>query len=307
MEIRELTDEQIEEQIETFQDRIETMQDYISDTEDSFTRASMQTQLQRYKMTLLALRQERQMRVTSASIESNLDLKNFLFKSSDHLRYENGKHVSGPHGGASRAIKVEQNISGGQGYTVTIYNLDGSHPVWDHNVQMAPKQMKIIQQSSEKIVLRGYGCDMMGSSFADFGLTIHVKNGSVEKCILHMYDRNIDIEYLKSEGQSLETASSQGTGLAVIESFFYKWQSEFPMDVKIAIARKTDELNNIGAAYYNEDDLINAIHYFNEALEVMPINDDALENLAICYRMTNDFEKMQETQARLKYLKELGV
>ena len=30
---------------------------------------------------------------------------NFVFKSSDHLRYENGKHVSGPHGGAGRAVQ----------------------------------------------------------------------------------------------------------------------------------------------------------------------------------------------------------
>lgn len=37
-------------------------------------------------------------------------LLNFIFKSSDHLRYENGEHVSGPHGGARRAVKVEPNI-----------------------------------------------------------------------------------------------------------------------------------------------------------------------------------------------------
>ena len=86
---------------------------------------------------------------------------NFIFKSSDHLRYENGIHVSGPHGGAGRAVKVEPNVSGNEGYTVTIFNLDGNHPVWQNNVQMAPKQMKIIQQTNDKVVLRGYGHDMM--------------------------------------------------------------------------------------------------------------------------------------------------
>ena len=121
---------------------------------------------------------------------------NFVFKSSDHLRYENGKHVSGPHGGAGRAVKVETNISGGEGYTITLYNLDGNHPVWQNNVQMAPKQMKVIQQSSNKIVLRGYGQDAMGGSFADYGLTIYFDNEQVSKCILHMHDRNVDIEYL---------------------------------------------------------------------------------------------------------------
>lgn len=123
---------------------------------------------------------------------------NFIFKSSDHLRYENGKHVSGPHGGANRAIKVEPNISGGDGYTVTLYNLDGNHPVWQNNVQMAPKQMKLIQATENKIILRGYGHDAMGSSFADYGLTIHLSNKEIDKCVLHMHDRNVDVEYIKA-------------------------------------------------------------------------------------------------------------
>ena len=67
---------------------------------------------------------------------------NFVFKSPDHLRYENGRHVAGPHGGAGRAVKVEPNINGcegynirgGDGYIVTVYNLDGNHPLWQNNV-----------------------------------------------------------------------------------------------------------------------------------------------------------------------------
>jgi hypothetical protein len=87
-------------------------------------------------------------------------------------------------------------ISGGEGVTVTMYNLDGNHPVWQNNVQMAPKQMKVIEQTNDKIVLRGYGHDAMGASFADYGLTIKLKNGELENCILHMHDRGVDIEYL---------------------------------------------------------------------------------------------------------------
>ncbi|MBC7388493.1 MAG: hypothetical protein H7329_04720 [Opitutaceae bacterium] len=120
----------------------------------------------------------------------------FVFKSSDHLRYENGRYVSGPHGGAARAVKVEPNINGGDGVTVTLYNLDADHPIWQNNVQMAPKQMKIIQQDDSKIVLQGYGHDPMGSSFADYGMTIKLKNGGLDNCILHMHDRGVDIEYL---------------------------------------------------------------------------------------------------------------
>lgn len=127
---------------------------------------------------------------------------NFIFKSPDHLRYENGRHVSGPHGGAGRVVKVEPNISGGQGYTVTIFNSDGNHPLWQNNVQMAPKQMKVVQENSEKIVLRGYGQDAMGGSFADYGLTIHMNKGQVIKCVLHLHDRNADIEYLNGDNSA---------------------------------------------------------------------------------------------------------
>jgi len=116
----------------------------------------------------------------------------FVFKSSDHLRYENGKHLSGPHGGAPRAVKVEANITGNEGYTVTMFNLDGGQVV----VQMAPKQMKLIGVDNEKIQLKGYGRDPMGASFADYGLTIYHDDGSIENCTLHMFDRNVDIEYL---------------------------------------------------------------------------------------------------------------
>jgi hypothetical protein len=116
----------------------------------------------------------------------------FVFHSSDHLRYENGRLVSGPHGGAPRAIKVEPNISGNEGYTVTMFNTDGGKAV----VQMAPKQMKLVNSDNKKLELKGYGYDQMGSSFADYGLTVFINGQTIEKCILHMFDRGVDIEYL---------------------------------------------------------------------------------------------------------------
>lgn len=150
------------------------------------------------------------------NIHTNNQTKNssmkldFVFKSSDHLRYENGRHVSGPHGGAGRAVKVEPNINGcegydiknGDGYIVTVFNLDGNHPVWQNNVQMTPKPMRIVNQTTDKITLRGYPTRAM-SPFgwvdfdgSDYGLTIKLKNGELDNCILHMHDRGVDIEYL---------------------------------------------------------------------------------------------------------------
>jgi tetratricopeptide (TPR) repeat protein len=122
-------------------------------------------------------------------------LLEFVFESSDHLRYENGQHVAGPHGGARRAIKVEPN---NDGQSVSVYNMQGIHPIWQNNVQVAPKQMKIIQETNNKIVLRGFGEDNMGEEFSNYGLTIVLQDNhsTIEKCILHMHDRGVDIEYL---------------------------------------------------------------------------------------------------------------
>lgn len=232
---------------------------------------------------------------------------NFIFKSYDHLRYENGRHVSGPHGGANRAVKVEPNISGREGYTVTVYNLDGNHPVWQNNVQMSPKQMKVIQQTNDKIVLRGYGRDTLGSSFADYGLTVHMKNGAIEKCILHMFDRNVDIEYLKTKEHSMDNLQSYSDDFDVFVKFIQDWKIELPREIKYAIAKRTDELNNIGVDYYEEGDIENAINYYNQALSVMPINDDALKNLKICYTETNNIGKLLEVRKKLDYLNRLGL
>lgn len=133
---------------------------------------------------------------------AEFDVSDIYFESSDHIRYENGQHKSGPHGGAKRAIKVEPNIEGKAGYSVTTYNLDGVHPLWGNNIQMAPKQMEIISKASDKTVLRGYGADprAMGDpagEYSNYGISIYHPNNDIEKIILHMHDRNVDIEYLK--------------------------------------------------------------------------------------------------------------
>jgi len=68
---------------------------------------------------------------------------------------------------------------------------------------MAPKPMKIVNETNEKIELRGFGYDPRGlamsageeASFAHYGLSIIYKNDTLDKCILYMHDRNINIEY----------------------------------------------------------------------------------------------------------------
>ena len=121
----------------------------------------------------------------------------FKFDSNDHIRYLNGIDVSGHNYNCHRQVEIKNNINGGEGYTVTIYNLDGIHPVWGTNVQMAPKQMKIVSRNANSVLLKGFGFDQLGLPFSNYGMTIFFNDEKVEKFILHIFDRRIDIEYLQ--------------------------------------------------------------------------------------------------------------
>ena len=128
------------------------------------------------------------------------------FSSSDHVRFENGKDVSGHNYGCHRDIVIEKNISGLEGYSVTIYNLDGVHPLWQDNVQMSTKHMKIILVNNGIVEMRGYGYDekavMLGASiqdasFENYGLCLLIEECEICRVQLNIYDRNISIVYLK--------------------------------------------------------------------------------------------------------------
>lgn len=133
-----------------------------------------------------------------------------IFHSTSHLRFESGQPVRGLQH-CNRSVEIKPNVNGcsgysikaGDGYIVTIYNLDGNHPILGNNVQMTPKPMRIVQQNNDKIVLRGYPCKAMGPfgwidfDGSDYGLTVHMDGNTINKCTLHMYDRNVDLEYYK--------------------------------------------------------------------------------------------------------------
>lgn len=120
-----------------------------------------------------------------------------LFDSFDHVRYQNGIDVSGHNCGCHRQIIIKNNINGEEGYTITILNMDGNHPLWGNNVQMAPKQMKIVKVKDNVVSLIGFGSDLMGNSFCDYALDIYFSDNEIDKIMLKMLDRNINIEYLK--------------------------------------------------------------------------------------------------------------
>ena len=104
-------------------------------------------------------------------------------------------------------VKLElENIQGDEGYTVTMYNLDGIHPLWQNNIQMAPKRMKIIGVKEDIVEFRGVGYDenalamgapLQNASFENYGIVIMVEDAAIVRAQLNMYDRNISIVYLK--------------------------------------------------------------------------------------------------------------
>ncbi len=64
---------------------------------------------------------------------------------------------------------------------------------------MQPKLMTLVSDTTNKIELKGVALTRMGIKtvdFCDYSITLHVVNPMVTKCVRHMLDRGIDIEYL---------------------------------------------------------------------------------------------------------------
>ena len=129
-----------------------------------------------------------------------------IFDSSDHIRFQNGMDVSGHNYGCNRRFVIEKNIEGGEGYTVTMYNLDGNHPLWQNNIQMAPKRMRIVSVNDNIVELRGFGYDetalamgapLYDASFASYGVVLLIEENEIKRVQLNMYDRGICILYIK--------------------------------------------------------------------------------------------------------------
>ena len=125
---------------------------------------------------------------------------------SSHVRFQNGQNVSGHNYGCNRRLVIEKNIQGGKGYTISMYNMDGMHPLWQNNIQMAPKRMKIVNVDGNIVDLRGYGYDenalAMGApletaSFENYGVVLMIEDGKIVRAQLNMFDRNVSIVYLQ--------------------------------------------------------------------------------------------------------------
>ena len=104
----------------------------------------------------------------------------------------------------NRTIKIENKVfkemfnglevTPKDGFLVTMWNMDTLTPVQ----QMHPKLMEMVADMGDKILLRGVTLKTNGIvafDNKDYGMTLHLRNRNVVKCVLHIYDRGVDIEY----------------------------------------------------------------------------------------------------------------
>lgn len=124
------------------------------------------------------------------------DFSNFKFLSTDHIRYHNGNDVSGHNTGCKRGIEIKTHPEIAGAYLVTIFNLDGRHPVWGDTIQMAPKRMKLISTANNIYRFVGFGTDQFGVPFSHYGISVYLENDTAQKIVLHLFDKGVDIEYI---------------------------------------------------------------------------------------------------------------
>ena len=137
-------------------------------------------------------------------------LSNFNFDSTCHQRYENNQPVKGLQV-CPRYIKIRKNVNGcsgyqlksGDGYILTATNGDTGKS------QFSPKPMRVVKFTDTEILLRGYSVSARTPfgwqtiDLSDYGFSIILKNGMVQKCILHMYDKKVDLEYRRYTEKSV--------------------------------------------------------------------------------------------------------
>lgn len=136
----------------------------------------------------------------------------FTFHSNQHQRYENQVPVGGLQK-CGRTIIVEKNTHGcqgyllkpGYGYIVNIYNDDLGKPTMTAKPMIVKKVLPGMMGISKIVILQGFPIKAVTPfgykevSNQDYGLMVSYENdGSIRVCNLEMYDRNIYIQYSKS-------------------------------------------------------------------------------------------------------------
>lgn len=153
-------------------------------------------------------------KIESKEKTASMVMEPFVFISDCHQRYENGTEVMGLQQ-CVRTVRVEKNTNGcrgyklnaGDGYIVKVFNDDLGKP------NMSDKPMRIVSKTADKVELRGFPIEAQTPfgwqevNYSDYGFTVHYSNGKVAKCVLHMFDRNVDLEYRKSDSDASNLSS----------------------------------------------------------------------------------------------------
>ncbi len=126
------------------------------------------------------------------------DIADVYFKSTRHIKHYHDKSVS-ENKNEKRAIKIEPNITGEKGYTVTTFKLNGILAFWGHLVEFPPTHMEVVSLSEEQSVLRGINesHSRAAAGLTKYGLSIYHPESKIEKIVLHRPQEQLEIEYLK--------------------------------------------------------------------------------------------------------------
>ncbi len=87
-----------------------------------------------------------------------------------------------------------------EGYSVTIYDTEGSDVLQKDRVTMSTKPMKVISSTTDEMTMRGWGVYTVPLAdiqipFSNYGQAIYHPGGIIQEITLHMFDRNVDIKY----------------------------------------------------------------------------------------------------------------
>lgn len=130
-------------------------------------------------------------------------MQDLVLNSTHHQRYQNGVPVMGDQC-CNRTIKIENkvfkdmfnglDVTPEKGFLVTMWNMDLPTPMQ----HMQPKLMEMVTDTGNKILLRGIILNARGLTtldYSNYGITLYLKNRNVVKCVLHLLDRGVNIQY----------------------------------------------------------------------------------------------------------------
>ena len=193
----DLTTDRLEEQIDLFKDRIETIVDYIIDADNDSTKSALQIQLQRYEVTLQNLQNERLNRSVKKEqiIKPKIEISNFLFDSNNYKIINKEKKFEKLIN-ERIIVRIEDNYNDFD-YNVALFNVDGSIIHSLNEIDLTFTKMMVKYTNDSITIMEKIAQKNTDSESSNFELTIFHKNGIFEKCILHIYQKNIDIEFNK--------------------------------------------------------------------------------------------------------------